>query len=74
MASDGAKQATLYRMVTADHICPFGLKTRDLLKREGFAVDDNWLTTRKETDAFQGQAWREDHASDLHFWRANRRL
>jgi len=50
-----AKQATIYRMVTADHICPFGLKARGLLKREGYAVDDHWLTTREETDAFKAK-------------------
>lgn len=55
MASNAAKEATIYRMVTADHICPFGLKARDLLKREGFKVDDHWLTTRKETDAFMAK-------------------
>ena len=44
MASKG-EQATLYRMVMEDHLCPFGSKTRDLLKREGYAVADHWLTT-----------------------------
>ena len=38
-----------------EHICPFGLKSLDLLKREGFAVDDNWLKTREETDAFKSE-------------------
>lgn len=47
------KRATLYRMVTDEHICPFGLKSRDLLQRRGFDVDDNRLKTRAETDAFQ---------------------
>lgn len=47
------KQATLYRMATDEHICPFGLKSRDLLRRRGFAVNDNLLETRAETDAFQ---------------------
>jgi len=50
-----AKTATVYRMVTDEHICPFGLKTVDLLKRKGFEVEDNWLTTRAETDAFKEQ-------------------
>ena len=45
--------AKVYRMVTDDHICPFGLKAKDLLKRRGFAVDDRHLTSRAETDAFQ---------------------
>ena len=48
-----ARKATLYRMVMHDHICPFGLKSKALLEREGYEVDDRWLTTREETDAFQ---------------------
>lgn len=48
-----ARKATLYRMVMHDHICPFGLKSKALLEREGYEVDDRWLTTRQETDAFQ---------------------
>lgn len=35
------------------HVCPFGLKALDLLRRRGFAVEDHWLTTRAETDAFK---------------------
>ena len=50
-----ARQATLYRMVMKDHVCPFGLKAKYLLRREGFAVDDRWLTTRGETDAFKAE-------------------
>jgi glutaredoxin len=49
------KQATLYRMVMANHLCPFGLKAKHLLEREGFAVEDHWLTTKAETDAFKAQ-------------------
>lgn len=48
-----SKTATLYRMVTDQHICPYGLKSRDLLKREGFEVDDHELKTREQTDAFK---------------------
>jgi hypothetical protein len=47
-----AKTATLYRMVTNEHICPFGLKSKDLLEHEGFTVDDRPLTSREETDRF----------------------
>lgn len=46
------KTATLYRMVMPEHTCPFGLKSKDLLEREGYAVDDHFLETREETDAF----------------------
>ena len=48
-----AKTATLYRMVMPDHICPYGLKTKALLERKGYEVDDHWLETREETDAFK---------------------
>ena len=47
------KTARLYRMVMEKHICPYGLKSKFLLEREGFAVDDHHLTTREETDAFK---------------------
>ena len=47
------KKATLYRMVMPDHLCPFGLKSKALLEREGYDVDDHHLETREETDAFQ---------------------
>ena len=47
------KTAQLHRMVMPGHTCPFGLKALDLLKRRGFQVEDRWLTTREETDAFK---------------------
>jgi len=47
------KTARLYRMVMEKHICPYGLKSKDLLEREGFAVDDHHLTTREQTDRFK---------------------
>ncbi|HEY7883622.1 MAG TPA: glutaredoxin family protein [Cellvibrionaceae bacterium] len=48
-----SKTATLYRMLSDDHICPFGLKSRDLLKRKGFEVDDQPLRSREDVDAFK---------------------
>ena len=50
-----AKQAILHRMVMPGHICPYGLKAKHLLESRGFAVDDRWLTTREETDAFKAE-------------------
>jgi glutaredoxin len=47
------KRAVLYRMVMPKHICPFGLKSNDLLKREGYSVDDHWLRTPEQTDEFK---------------------
>ncbi|MCB1884488.1 MAG: glutaredoxin [Geminicoccaceae bacterium] len=40
-------------MVMPDHLCPFGLKAKSLLERQGYAVEDHHLTTRGETDAFK---------------------
>jgi glutaredoxin len=53
MAPATARKATLYRMVMDKHLCPYGLKAKDLLEREGFQVEDHWLTTREETDRFK---------------------
>lgn len=47
------KTAELYRMVTDEHICPYGIKSKALLESEGYMVDDHHLTTREETDAFK---------------------
>ncbi|MBL4856033.1 MAG: glutaredoxin, partial [Idiomarina sp.] len=51
--SQSTQKATLYRMSTPDHQCPFGLKTRHLLKANGYDVDDNLLESREETDKFK---------------------
>jgi glutaredoxin len=55
MSARPQKTASLYRMVMPTHTCPYGLKARDLLRRKGYAVDDHWLKTREETDAFRAE-------------------
>lgn len=45
--------AVIYRMVMPEHICPFGLKAKDFLEREGFEVEDHRLKSRAETDEFK---------------------
>ena len=45
--------ATIYRMVTPDHVCPFGIKAKDLLKRQGLEVEDHILRSREEADRFK---------------------
>lgn len=55
MATSIARKAQLYRMVTPEHTCPWGLKALDLLKREGFEVEDRHLTSREQTDAFKAK-------------------
>jgi len=49
------RRAVLYRMVMDSHVCPYGLKARHLLRRQGYAVEDHWLRTREETDAFKAE-------------------
>jgi len=49
------RTARLYRMVMPDHVCPYGIKSKWLLEREGFAVEDHHLSTRAETDAFKAR-------------------
>lgn len=55
MNASATRKAVLYRMVTPEHTCPWGLKALDLLRREGFEVDDHHLTSREATDAFKAQ-------------------
>ena len=55
MADTPRKTASLYRMVMPSHICPYGIKSRWLLRRHGYEVDDHWLKSRAETDAFKAQ-------------------
>lgn len=50
-----AKKAVLYRMVMPEHVCPWGLKAKDLLRRSGYEVEDHYLTTHAETEAFKAQ-------------------
>lgn len=50
-----SKSAELYRMATDEHICPFGLKSKDLLEREGYDVNDHLLSSREQTDKFKAE-------------------
>ncbi|KQR80790.1 glutaredoxin domain-containing protein [Sphingomonas sp. Leaf343] len=49
------RSAILYRMVLPDHICPFGVRAKQLLQAEGWQVDDRILRTREEVDAFKAE-------------------
>ena len=54
-AAPQARRASIYRMVMPEHVCPYGLKSVDLLEHEGFKVEDHWLRTREKTDAFKAK-------------------
>ena len=49
------KVAKLYRMVMDKHVCPYGVKSKWLLERKGYKVEDHRLTTREQTDAFKAE-------------------
>lgn len=53
------KNASIHRMVTPDHLCPWGIKALDLLKRHGFEVEDHHLPS-KEANA----EYKQEHGFD----------
>lgn len=49
------RSATLYRMILPDHICPFGVRAKELLEAHGYQIDDQVLRSREEVDAFEAK-------------------
>lgn len=49
------KRATMYRMVMTTHLCPYGLKAKDLLERHDFELEDHHLTSKEETERFKAE-------------------
>lgn len=49
------RKATLYRMVLPDHICPFGVRAKELLTGHGYEVEDRILDSREEVEAFKAE-------------------
>ncbi|MCB1120009.1 MAG: glutaredoxin family protein [Verrucomicrobiae bacterium] len=40
-------------MVTPDHLCPWGIKARDLLNRNGFDIEDHHLETEEANEKYK---------------------
>ncbi len=53
--AQSSKTAELYRMVTPEETCPFGVKSRALLEQHGYRVNDHLLKSRAEQDAFEAE-------------------
>ena len=53
MTAAARPTAVIYRMVMPKHVCPWGVRAKDLLKRRGYQVEDRWLETREAVDAFK---------------------
>lgn len=47
------KRATIYRMVAPDHLCPWGIKALDLLKRHGCDPEDHHLESMEANAAYK---------------------
>jgi len=52
-------EVLLYRMVLPDHVCPYGVRAKQLLEDAGIRFEDRILHTRMEVDAFE-----EEHGVD----------
>ncbi|MCF2904355.1 glutaredoxin [Octadecabacter sp. CECT 8868] len=46
-------KATLHRMDLPNYTCGYGTAARDLLRANGFEIEEHILRTRRETDAFK---------------------
>lgn len=53
MENSNLKKASLFRMVMDKHICPYGIKSKYLLKKKGYFVIDNKLENREQVDNFK---------------------
>ncbi len=40
-------------MVTPDHLCPWGIKAHDLLKRKGYEIEDKHLESKQANKAYK---------------------
>ena len=49
------ENATIYRMITPKHLCPWGVKAWDLLNRNGFKIDDHHLESKDANAAYKEQ-------------------
>ncbi|MBV9529061.1 glutaredoxin domain-containing protein [Sphingomonas sp.] len=45
----------LYRMVLPDHVCPYGVRAKQLLEEAGIPFEDRILGTRMEVEAFKDE-------------------
>jgi len=48
-----SKPATIHRMTTPDHLCPWGVKAIDLLRRNGYEIEDNHLESDDANKAYK---------------------
>jgi glutaredoxin/uncharacterized membrane protein YphA (DoxX/SURF4 family) len=49
------KQSSVYRMVTPKHLCPWGIKAVDLLRRNGYEIEDHHLETMAANSEYKAE-------------------
>lgn len=49
------RNAILYRMVLPDHVCPFGVRAKELLGANGYEVEEHILGSREDVEAFKAE-------------------
>ena len=50
-----SRNAILVRMILPDHTCPFGVRAKELLEANGYAVEDRILRSREEVEEYKAQ-------------------
>jgi glutaredoxin len=50
-----SREVVLYRMVLPDHVCPYGVRARELLESAGVPFDDRILGSRGEVEEFKAK-------------------
>ena len=55
MNSATLEKVKVYRMLTPEHECPWGVKTVELLQDKGIEFEDHKLRSREEIDAFKAK-------------------
>ncbi len=53
--TEPSAKATLVRMVLPDHVCPFGVRAKELLEARQIEFEDKILSSREEVDAFEAK-------------------
>ena len=64
---DQVKTAKLYRMVMPGHMCPYGLKSKDLLERQGYTVGAERIGGYEDLRVFFGLDKPKDQQSDTSY-------
>lgn len=49
------REARLVRMVLPDHVCPFGVRAKELLEQHGYTIDEQILASREEVEAYKAE-------------------